>query len=414
VIEVARSSVDAREEARWAAMFARRPVVSRPSEWVDPVLLWFVMLIWLAMFIGSFGPWEILQHPWRAMFVRIVGAVGAVGSLRATVRMSRASRARWPRGRFLYAWGYAEIDDDVARIVPIESLRTTLRPRWLGVGPLRMLLASNALSTSFHLDAAELARVADWMDAGDASRFDDSSGGYRATPRRIAGRPAPWRFPAIARELAWAGAVAMLGLATSDVVAASAKATHHRAPRAHATRPALRFLYEDALRGREDDLAFDLDACSPTRIVISTVANYLLLALDDPRLGPARPHALPIFRASDTDARIWSRCSWQVARAQGTLDHVDLEWGLSLDDRVEVERRATIDASMVVGMVRDCRLFERTLGISPDGLARASASLARAVIDFDVLASRSPASVGDACIDTHARRIAIIDALHPD
>ena len=355
------------------------------------------MTLWMMPFVVTLDPALRSAPSIAVLSVRVLAAVATAACGRAALWMWRARDAKWPNGRFLYAWGYAEIEHDTLRAVPIGDLSIELTGSWRGVGPIRLRLSDEAWSTVMHVAAAELDGVARVLE----TKADDfSRAGYRDGVAKIEGAPARRRLSRARRELAWVCLIALI--ATGAPLALRFETRRALEPmhpveltsnqrRSLVERTGLSETYIAAIAAPsvvagEPRLATEIDGCSPRGIVVDTVASYLTLALTRPRLGPARPGALPVFPDRSSPTRVWARCAWQVDTRSGMFSHAEARWGLDVRGQRTVERRAIVDVGDVLDTIARCGGVDARLEVSPQGLAFASLHLLRATIARDLFA----------------------------
>ena len=388
LIQIERQRLDPRERERWRERFASTPIIARPALWTDPELFVFFGLAWLAVTVVTFDHWLSDPSPLVIGGVRILATAAAVMSFRAAFRMDTTRGAHGPQGCFLFAWGFVQIDCDVARIVPASELRIGLRARW-GPMPIRLVLGDARWSTTFAIDTEELTRVAAAL--GDDSRLESLDGGYRDGRPRIDGAPTRWPLFRTVRELAWAAPVCpSMTLAPAHfgadpapkTLAASAAATS--APGVP-FRSLLRPEWEEHLLGPggvsiEPDVDFEDCAGAPT---VRATASYLELALSAPSLGSARNVRPRTYRTGH--ATIWASRAWRVDPEHGTFSSVDVEWGLDRYSSTWRSRRATVGASHVLDAIERCRRHDEPIDVGPRALAERSARIATRVVLHDVM-----------------------------
>ncbi|MFO0681272.1 MAG: hypothetical protein U0234_04435 [Sandaracinus sp.] len=108
-----RGALDERARARLDAALAEPPIFASPTSVAEREL--FAFGVWLGA-----SSLVVLGAPARVA-VSLAALALAFVARRAWVA-ARAARARWPEGRFLFRWGYAEVAGDVLTILPAEAL----------------------------------------------------------------------------------------------------------------------------------------------------------------------------------------------------------------------------------------------------------------------------------------------------
>jgi hypothetical protein len=396
VIELVRSQLSQRDRQRWDAALAEPPILARPW-WIDPELAIFGAALFVVPYALTFEPWAIT--PLVEASLRSLAAAGWLVCVRASLFASRARSGAWPTGRFLYRWGYAQVEDGVLRLVPMHELACEIRGRTLGVGPIRLRLKSGGWSAALHLHADEVEHVATSLEDAGLARLELLTAGYRELPAPVLdGRRAPWRVPRAARELGLALVAGAMGVLLPSVVASS-EATTERAPRVTLPAPAeappdapstdgLRAPYAQALRPREGELrpavSIELERCTPSPVVNASVAGYLELALTTHNLGVAHTFIPVLAPRPAMEARVWADCSWEVDPVNGTLLRAVARWGLSREGETLLERRAVVAIDDVIRIVDALRPSTREVALAPAGLASLSLLLMEGVIRRDV------------------------------
>jgi hypothetical protein len=421
VIELARSQLDEREQQRWGAMLAQTPLVVTRAWWSDPELPTLAATLCLAPYVLTFAPFALEAQPALAFGVRALAAAVWLLSARACARGWRARDASWPTGRFLFPWGYAEVERDVLRMVPLAELRHEIRGRTLGVGTIKICLRAGRWSTVLPLSADEVERVAMAFEDVSSALVPFHAGGYRDSVRTRRSAGAPWaRRSGGVRELAWAALAAIVGAAVPPATAELA-AMANAAPVIH--RPwrneeGLRASWVALLHPRLDQeahphVSIELGQCSNAPVIVSTVASYLDLALTTPHLGPAHPY-LPVLAAAEPEpARLWADCTWEVDRTTGTFQRARARWGLDRDGETVVERRATVEVGEVIRLVDQCASSDRSGLLSPEGIATASILLLEGAIRADVYEDGGASvdggvwAIGPGCIAAEVARVTV-------
>lgn len=410
MIEVDRRRLDAQARERWERLLAHPPILARPSPSIEAELIAFLLIIWGALFVATFDP---LTHapPWGVVVARAVTAIAVLGLARASLWMWRARRAQWTNGRVLHDWGYAEIEHDVLRAVPMRDVSLELRGRRWGLGSVRLLVAVDGRVHTFHLAAEELERVARWLDEGGARHAALEIASYRGGARRLEGARPARRMTTVRRELALVVAGTLVAVALPQ--APEADAYTPAAPTAPAMLPVMLPVTSSYLPPGAS--ALDLTGCSPSEVVVASVASYLTLALSTPRLGPARTAVLGSAARVSSPARPWARCSWQVDRRTGLLDRAEARWGWTRPDGRRVQRHALAPTEAVTAVIEGCRAVDGRLDYSPRGLAYASLRLLEETITSDVSPSRgrsvpgSPAAAQLSICIARVRRVYIAE-----
>jgi hypothetical protein len=424
VIELAHGQLDPRDRERWREALSRKAAVARPTWRMEIEPLLFVALLWLAAYLATFGPLTGAVSRWAIDAIRLVSGAAWIAVLVYSERMRRLRESAWPSGRFLFSWGYAEVERDVMRIVPMDELELDVRRRWPVVGRTQLRLCADRWSTDLFVDAPELVAVAALLDHTGRRGLVLAPEGYRDGQPTIDGpRVAPRRVSFRAREAALVAVVSALGvLAPStlpDDASSPPAAAHALGPEGHPFRRA----YVDALGWRpgdaRPDVALHLEPCGPSPLVLDTVTTYLRMALDSPRLGPARPFALPFYALRPEPDRFWAECTWEVDPDSGLFRRTEARWGLDRGGVRRIERRAVLSSSDVLGVVTDCAPVAPRLAISPEGLALASSGLAMTTIFHDVMEDwagprpSSDAAALLACASEHAARIDVMHVRDP-
>lgn len=416
MIEIARADLDPGERERWRLALEGPAVVAwrEPSRGVEGRLV--ASSLWIgayAVSVANAGP------SWMHVLVAVAWCVAVDGALRAY----RESASAWPAGRFLRAWGYVEVEQDVLRLVPASELALEVRPAALGAGP-RLVLRSRGWSTRLPLTLADLPRV-----AGLLERLDDGARpvpeGYRGSPLRLDGGAPRWRRRRMLRMLAWSiplvivasiapSALRSLGPIAAELVVDEMLEGPLLADLSHDTNvspPYLRASTRGLVRGDLGELA--LDGCSTSPWVVGPVTGYLELALSAPRMGPARPFALPgVGRPGQRDG-LWARCTWEVDRTSGLFARVRMAWGYMVDGASTLERRALLTPAVVLDAIDVCRAEGEPLDLSPASLSHASAALARAVILRDMVADLSRHRGPTDCTMETAAQVPVEHVLDP-
>lgn len=233
MIEVVRRRLDARARYRWHVALAQEPILADPAPppargprlaamtsafvYVAMVL---VILAEDAFAIGRGVLWALT-----------LGGVALVG--RRALWMWRDQRSRWPSGRFLFRWGYVEIEHDTLRYVPAGELTCAIEQTDLGVTGVSVRAGSWSAWFGVPADedddalGAALARVG---EPQPALLVD----GYRDAPWVVEGSRAHARLSPLARDAAWVLAAALLGAAAAPSLAAMTREVGRSA--AHAGR----------------------------------------------------------------------------------------------------------------------------------------------------------------------------------
>jgi len=366
-----------------------------------------------APYLLAFGLW----YPDQLTVDLLQGASAALACALVRAAIGLVRRPRWPEGRFLYTWGYAEIAHDVLRVVPIDEL--AIEARGATLGRVRVILRATDFRTTLWLAASELGgleRALEIRGDADAERW---TLGYRDAPPRIEGRRVGRRLSRGIREASWALAAATVGVALAHfvwlavptpppVIAAPAPVYEN----ADGLRPA----FAAELIGRTDVSHVDVDfgGCSSERVVIQTIESYLTLGLARPLLGPARPGELPLPRRAQSPTRIRSLCSWEVDRTHGTLSHAEARVRLEHHGEPLIEHVVRVDTNDVLSAITRCGLA-RSFDLSPRTLAVVSSTLLRSAVAYDAfvdpedaLASRGASRASSGCLGEVARGLEIV------
>jgi hypothetical protein len=121
--EVRFSELNPREAARWAAAIDEPKILAEPALRFDPLLSFVASLLIAAFALGVFAAsdWPTVL-PVHALVFALAGA--AIVSLgRTALRAGAFERTRFLPGRYLYRWGYVEIDAEGLRFVSGDLLR---------------------------------------------------------------------------------------------------------------------------------------------------------------------------------------------------------------------------------------------------------------------------------------------------
>ncbi len=197
MIEVVRSRLDARERHRWERALAKAPILAERAPRargpflvaVTSACLTLAMLLLIAV-DGAWNRGELALGALTAGGLMLVGQVGAW--------MWREARSAWPSGRFLFSWGYVEVEHDRLRYVDARAIEPEITEE--GV-----TLRAGAWSTQFRgaIDGSMLAPLGAPRIAGD---------GYREGPWVVVGPDV--RAPRLSRRtrtIVWAVTIAALG-----------------------------------------------------------------------------------------------------------------------------------------------------------------------------------------------------------
>lgn len=363
--------LDAAEKERWRALLAEPPLVHRPAVWLDPELAILVcaILVFVALLLATFDP---LAHapPWLVLAARGVLAALMLACLRVALFLRRAGSA-WTNGRALHTWGYVEIEHDVLRAIPMADLELELRGRRLGVGPVRLTLHSGRWTRTLALAPAELARIAQHLEAG--VHADLAQTAYRGGDRVLVGTATPRRLS----RRSWD--VALVGLGTAVLLALP------RLPEAPPTASAPVPVPVASSTVERPALSYDLGGCAPSYVVVSSIASYLALGLERRHLGPASTAPLAPVREHAAGTRVLrARCTWQVDPSTGLFSHADARWDVMPPGGARSVARATVRTDDVLGVITGCERLPPRVRLSPLTLARASAALLQQTIALDL------------------------------
>jgi hypothetical protein len=439
VIELVRSQLDDREQRRWQAALAQLPIVARRRPRMDPELWLFGATLWIAPFVLTFERWS--TPLWWVLVLRGVATAAWLLSARGALRSYLARGAVWPRGRFLFRWGYAEIDDDVLRVMPMQDLAHEIRGRFLGMGPIRLRLRAAGWSAALTLHADEVERVATALEETGTARVAIGHEGYRDATPAIEGPRARWRPPEAMREMAWAMAAGVLGVAipatfveaptrqetpgaahadgdAEDVRVEPPGEAIFREPYASAILPASGEAWNPAV-------LVDIGPCMDTADVASHAADRLRLGLASPPRAAAlgglgmfgAPTGLPRPYAA---ARVWASCTWELDYLAGTLARARALWGLDRRGTTVIEREAVVEVADVIRVIDECDLEGHGASVSPDGLAIASLTLLQGAIRRDLYESvgsdEEPPYLSSSvrpCVAQHIAEVAVTHRREP-
>lgn len=187
----------------------RTPILAaRERRARGPVLvaLWsaYLYVAMLAVILGE-GAFGVGQGLLAAL-----AAGGTVLLVHTAVWAWRASRARWPAGRFLFTWGYVEVEHDRLRYVAASELAHEVIDDGLGRSIVALRASGFASSFVVARDAVPREALARLGQPSPPPVLD----GYRDAPWVIEGPPAPrFRPSRRARLIASVGLAAILGAA---------------------------------------------------------------------------------------------------------------------------------------------------------------------------------------------------------
>jgi hypothetical protein len=218
VIEVVRRRLDARERHRWSEALARRPIASaRPPAARGPqAVATACAAVYVAIvFVIAAG------RAATAIGVGVIGALASGGA--ALVALAGAAawrqyRSAWREGRFLFPWGYVEVEADRARYVPAAELDCAIEGDTL-------IVRGADVDTTFDASEPRVRAALASLGAPHPARVDE---GYRDGPRAIAGaviRGA--RVSPVTRMVAALLAAALAGAVAADLVPSVAPARSH-------------------------------------------------------------------------------------------------------------------------------------------------------------------------------------------
>ncbi len=389
MIQIERYRLDPRERDRWRDALAAQPIVSRRAFWTEPEVLVFVGLAWLAVVAVTFGPWLDDPSPLAIGTLRVLATGAAVITFRAAFHMDVTRADGWPEGRFLFAWGFVEVEREIARIVPASELRIGVRPR-RGLLPVRLVLGDAAWSTTIAIDTGELARVVAAL--GDDHRLERIAHGYRDARPPIDGASEVWPFARPVRELAWAAPVC-LAMTLAPMRFGTERAPHVEVARGPvvSSMPERDVLLFNLVRpewathlggpnGEAIEPRVDFDRCTGRRTT-RVATDYLEAALRNPSVTwRGAPSTVPRDRAT-----IWAQCTWRADPEHGTFDSVDVRWGIDRYGRTLRSRTAHILSSHVLDAIGRCRPDGEPVDVGPESLASRSARLAARVVLHDVM-----------------------------
>ena len=414
VIELDRERLDPRARERWRVALSRRPLVSHRAWRLEIEILVFALLLWSAPYVVTFSPWSA-ELAWGVDAVRALSAGVWLLLLRSALVARR--RPAWPEGRFLYPWGYVEIERDVMRVVPIDALKISVRGRRFPLDSVRLTMTEGDATKSLRVTADELPALLEATEEGTDTALDRTTLGYREAPLPIEGPRAAWPLAAWRRELGWAALAAMVGVGMPHLLGVDVvRPSRIAAPVVTASfrnEEGLRPAYASLLAWRTDafHVVTDLGGCSASPTVTRSVESYLEQALETPRLAPARPVSWVAPLTATTQIR--ARCTWIVDPTQGTFAHADAQWNLQHHAEPLLRRHVSVSVDDVLSAMSSCGA-ER-LDVSPRALAEASGALLRALIATDAFIDpvRAMAGHGDTpeiatCMTRFAPRLHVV------
>jgi hypothetical protein len=385
MIAIERHQLDARARERWRVALGAAPIAS--SGVVTAESAWLLCAS-TAVLVGL----AVLPCLWRASPTLGAGGVVIVAlallplTLRAVVRRARRQRS-WPNGRFLFSWGYAEIEDDVIRVAPSAELRVSLGRAFAGQPEVD--IRGQGWRRAILIDPRDADRIAARLARFRPEPLPSVNEGYREVPAITGTRLSPSRWPPDA-VLAVGVAFGALGLVGVMIVAGA--------------------------RGRE---RADLDL--RVREALASQINEPYARAFPPTASRPLPHVeISLDACSPVDAASVARGigvldPWAAVWPSTTVDEAGMLHGVSdpavravcafeRDARNAVELVATVRlyAHRVTRLRREARVTmedalaaalactDRPLPRTPAFTARAMLAYARAVIERDVLPEPSP------------------------
>lgn len=444
--EIRFRELDPREAARWAAALEEPTIFAEHAFRIVPALCAIGMfgLAFITLLVGmSFAANELVQH---SLLYAVAGAcIGWLGFMAQRART--LDRARFPPGRYLYRWGYAEVDLEGLRFVPGALLRHEVAigpPRISGASRIVVRLSTDdGWSTSFRLIGSELDVPYEQL-ASLVSLQVEVHAGYRSTAVRPVEGSAPSRRVPFAALATLAGALvaaslpvfyrareAELAIAYLDgsaaypraveirsaywyfpwIVSATRAAQHRYVDRARARiEHEVRAPYREALLAELSEPhpdAYTYHDCAFTRTDLEALYEYADAHADHRTV--AEPPEFVAMRANapldyyfydlDQDAGpndpsldLASDCTFTPVGISGVNPvwasfDVDVQWTLSDSGVTLTRRRARIDAQAIEA-VGSCARGDRE---PAEGRLRAAGLLVGLTIRRDVFEPAAPA-----------------------
>lgn len=358
MLSIDRRSLAARERKRWRLALASTPIVARPRPPAGDLAA-LGLLVASGLLLGTIvaeleGAWYLA----RALSVGL--SITLAAAVRWWWREAGRSRDAWTEGRFLYAWGYVEIDGDILTLRPAAALSAVLHE---AQGERAVLACeTEAWASSFVLAAGEIdgvrARLArlgtEQAPLGVAHGYRDAAAGAPLPPLARGRR-------AIARAIEALGLVlfALAVVAGTGLWSGAVRDVRDRPLTSSETELQLGAEVLDVLRerfGATPAVDVDLSRCVPRSGDAALTVMRRRVALPQALQILAPPFVLPghlhTWSRTGARARLYATCSLRRLRHDIALD---ARWTLVIDGERVRERTATISADQALAARLACR-----------------------------------------------------------